>query len=99
MMFKKIYQIISFVLIVLSANQAVALANEIVIVDVTKLGVVADTNVVNTKAIQKIIDDYSKKGGATLYFPAGKYVSGTILLKDNITISLSDKTELLGSKN
>ncbi|HEX7365630.1 MAG TPA: glycosyl hydrolase family 28 protein [Pelobium sp.] len=96
-MIKKIYQIISFVLILLAATPKIAKADKTI--DVTKYGVVADTNVVNTSAIQKLIDKYSKEGGAILYFPAGQYVSGTILLKDNITLQLSEKAELLGSKN
>lgn len=95
-MLKKKYRTVVLVIALILA-QTTLYAKEII--DVTKFGVVADTNVVSTKAIQKLIDDFSKKGGATLHFPAGQYVSGTILLKDNITISLAEKAELLGSKN
>jgi hypothetical protein len=98
-MLKSIIKVLRLTFLLFTISQTEVKASKIVVVDVTKHGVVADTNVVNTKAIQKLIDDYSKKGGAILMFPAGKYVSGTILLKDNIFISLSEETELLGSKN
>ncbi len=83
-MLKSIIKVLRLTFLLFTISQTEVKASKIVVVDVTKHGVVADTNVVNTKAIQKLIDDYSKKGGAILMFPAGKYVSGTILLKDSI---------------
>lgn len=67
--------------------------------NVLQYGVVADGKTVNTTAIQKLIDDCSKNGGGIVSFPAGQFVSGTILLKDNVTLSLHENTELLGSTN
>lgn len=53
----------------------------------------------NTKLINKTIDDLSSMGGGTLYFPAGKYLTGPITLKSNITIELESGAVLLFSDN
>ncbi len=65
--------------------------------DVSSFGAVADGTTLNTAAIQKAIDTCSGKGGGTVRFAAGKYVSGTILLKDNVTLHLDEGAVLLGS--
>lgn len=41
-----------------------------------------------TKLINKTIQKASAKGGGTIYFPAGKYLTGAIEMADNITIYL-----------
>lgn len=53
----------------------------------------------NTKLINKTIENLSAKGGGTLYFPAGKYLTGPIKLKSNITIDLESGAVLLFSDN
>lgn len=68
-------------------------------VDVTKVGVVGDGATANTVAIQKAIDACSADGGGTIKFPTGRYVTGTIQLKDNVTLHLDDNAILLGSTN
>ena len=40
----------------------------------------------NTRSIQAAIDACSKSGGGTVLFPAGRYISGTIYLKSNVTL-------------
>ena len=67
--------------------------------DVTKSGVVGDGVTLNTSAIQQAIDTCSAQGGGTLNFPAGRYVTGTIQLKDNVTLHLDGDAVLLGSTN
>jgi polygalacturonase len=54
---------------------------------------------INTIIIAKTIDDLSKKGGGTLFFPAGNYLVGPIELKSNITIDLESGTVLNFSDN
>ena len=54
--------------------------------DITEYGAVGDGVTLNTQAIQKAIDACANKGGGTVYFPAGRYLSGTIYLKDNIRL-------------
>ena len=53
----------------------------------------------NTKSIQAAIDACSKSGGGTVWFPAGRYVSGTIYLKSHVTLFLEAGAVLEGSKN
>jgi polygalacturonase len=69
------------------------------IVDATKVGVIADGVTLNTAAIQKVIDGCNADGGGTIQFPAGRYVTGTIQLKDNVTLCLDKNAVLLGSTN
>ncbi|MFB6320065.1 glycoside hydrolase family 28 protein [Saccharicrinis sp. FJH54] len=56
--------------------------------DVTSFGAVSDGQTKATKAIAKAIGSASEKGGGTIFFPAGKYLTGPIVLKSNITIFL-----------
>ncbi|WP_413777193.1 glycoside hydrolase family 28 protein [Anaerorudis cellulosivorans] len=53
----------------------------------------------NTELINQTITDLSSKGGGTLYFPAGIYLTGAIKLKSNITIELESGAVLLFSDN
>jgi polygalacturonase len=52
--------------------------------DITKYGAIGDGKTMNTFFIQKAIDECNKTGGGRVIFPAGKYLSGTIVLKDNV---------------
>ncbi|HLP36314.1 glycoside hydrolase family 28 protein [Lacibacter sp.] len=65
--------------------------------NVLEYGIVGDSIVNNTTAIQKLIDDCSAKGGATILFPKGQYIAGTILLKNNITLLIEEGASLIGS--
>jgi polygalacturonase len=65
--------------------------------DISKYGAVADSTTLNTKAIQQAIDDCHKTGGGKVYFPAGKFLSGTIELRDNVTLHFRKGAVLLGS--
>ena len=62
-------------------------------------GAIGDGTRLNTKSIQSAIDACVKSGGGTVYFPAGKYLSGTLFLKSNITLYLDAGAVLVGSKN
>jgi polygalacturonase len=68
-------------------------------VDLTKSGVIGDGVTLNTAAIQQAIDACSAHGGGTLTFPAGRYLTGTIQLKDNVTLHLDADAVILGSPN
>jgi polygalacturonase len=67
--------------------------------DATKAGIVADGATLNTAAIQQAINNCSADGGGMIEFPAGQYVTGTIQLKDNVTLYLDKNAVLLGSTN
>lgn len=57
----------------------------------------ADAN--NAPAIQSAIDSLSRSGGGKIIIPEGTYALGTVYLKDNIELYLSEGAELLGSLN
>lgn len=67
--------------------------------DITKYGAVGDGKTLNTSFIQKAIDDCSRSGGGNVIFPAGTYLSGTIMMKDNVSLLLKKDALLLGSTN
>ena len=53
----------------------------------------------NTTAIQKAIDYIHEQGGGRLVFYVGRYPTGSIELKSNVTIHLNEGAVLLGSTN
>lgn len=67
--------------------------------NVLSYGAKADSSLLCTKAIAAAINAASKKGGGTVYFPAGKYLTGPIHLKSNITIYIDAGAELHFSDN
>ena len=54
--------------------------------NVIDYGAVADNQTVNTTAIQKAINDCSAQGGGSVYISGGTYLTGTLFLKDNVTL-------------
>ncbi len=65
--------------------------------DVTAYGARADGRSNAAPAIQKAIDDCARRGG-TVLFPPGDYLSGTIVLKSNVTLRLSPGATIWGSR-
>jgi len=74
-----------------NAAQAVNLYN------VRELGAAGDGVSKDTPAIQKAVDLAHADSGGTVYFPPGTYLSGTIILKSNVTLEPSAGATLLGS--
>lgn len=62
-------------------------------------GARGDSSALNTKPIQSAIDACAKAGGGTVCFPAGKYISGTLFFKSNITLYFEAGAVLIGSGN
>jgi polygalacturonase len=51
----------------------------------------ADNKEINsTKAIQKAINDCIENGGGTVFFPAGEYLSSTVVLGNNVELMLGN---------
>jgi polygalacturonase len=61
-------------------------------------GAVGNHQAPNTCAIQSTIDACSLAGGGTVYVPAGTYITGSLVLKSNITLYLDAGAALLGSE-
>src|ERR1035438_10216651 len=53
----------------------------------------------DTEAIGRAVDECAKAGGGTVYLPPGTYLSGTVVLKENVTFELEGGATLLGSTN
>ena len=66
-------------------------------VDVKQSGAVGDGKTMNTAVLQKAIDEVHESGGGKVIFPEGTYLSGTIVMKDNVTLHLDKGARLLGS--
>lgn len=65
--------------------------------DVLRFGATGNGVSSETTAIQKAIDECSRQGGGTVILPRGRYVSGTISLKDNVILHLDEGCVVLGS--
>jgi polygalacturonase len=62
-------------------------------------GIRSDGVTLNTRSIQFGIDYISQNGGGRLVFSVGRYLSGSVYLKSNVTIQLEEGAVLLGSLN
>lgn len=65
--------------------------------DVRDFGAKGDGATKDTNAIQAAIDKASSSGGGTVVLPPGKYVSGTIHLRDNLTLQIDQGATLIFS--
>ncbi|WP_281336500.1 glycoside hydrolase family 28 protein [Flavobacterium eburneipallidum] len=66
---------------------------------ITNYGSKGDGKTLNTIAIQKAIDAAFKNKGGRVVFPKGKFLSGSIVLKSNVTLYFEEESVLLGSTN
>ena len=62
-------------------------------------GIHSDGTTLNTRSIQFAIDYISANGGGRLMFYVGRYLSGSIYMKSNVTIHLEEGAVLVGSVN
>jgi len=67
--------------------------------NILELGAKPDGKTLSTKVIQKAIDNCSASGGGMVIVPAGRFITGTIILKSNTTLKLEIGAVLLGSSN
>ena len=64
---------------------------------ITDYGAVADGITNNQQAIQAAIDAAHTAGGGRVTVPAGDYLSGTVVLKSNVTLYLEEGSRLTSS--
>lgn len=72
-------------------------SNTVRVVEVHSTGAVGDGVALDTKSIQLAIDQCHRQGGGTVLLSPGKYLSGSIELKDNVTLRLEKGAVLLAS--
>lgn len=65
--------------------------------NVRDFGAKGDGATHDTKAIQAAIDRAFASGGGIVYFPTGRFLSGTVTVKSRVTLHLSIRAVLLGS--
>ena len=65
--------------------------------DITTFGAKGDSSTNNTTFIQKAIDEASANGGGRVLIPAGRFVTGVLLLKSGVDLHVSANAMLLGS--
>ena len=65
----------------------------------SKFGIRSDGVTMNTRSIQYAIDWIAEQGGGTLRFWVGRYLTGSIHMKSNVTIELVGGAVLVGSTN
>ena len=67
------------------------------VLSIRAFGAVGDGTRLDTAAIQAAIDTCHARKGGTVVVPAGRYLTGTIVLKSHVTLSLSAAATLLGT--
>jgi polygalacturonase len=67
--------------------------------NVREFGASGDGKRADTRCILAAFDACASQGGGTVYFPAGKYLTGAIKLKSNIHLYLDSGATILGSQD
>ena len=67
--------------------------------NVQEHGAAGDGKTLDSHAIQAAIEACAQRGGGTVYLPAGRYLAGSLFLRDNITLYLDAGAMILGSEN
>src|ERR1700704_2886908 len=62
-------------------------------------GIHSDGVTLNTRSIQFAIDYINDQGGGRLVFDVGRFLTGSIHLKSNVTLHLKEGAVLLGALN
>lgn len=65
--------------------------------DIRNYDAVGDGKTINTHPVQSAIDACSLAGGGTVLVSGGRYVTGTLCLKDGVTLEIAGGSALVGS--
>ena len=84
-------------IIIITLFHCVLLAQPSGIYNVKDFGAIGDGITYDTGSIQKSIDEASAGGGGMIFFPPGKYLTRSIILKSNISLYISNGAVILGS--
>jgi polygalacturonase len=66
---------------------------------ITDHGAIADSTILNTKAIQSAIDICALEGGGTVVVPKGTFISGAVFLKQGVSLHIEKDGILKGTVN
>ena len=80
-----------------SSESVVGISEASGFLNVRDFGAKGDGKAVDSPAINKAIDAAASKGGGTVFFPAGTYLSFSIHLKSNITLHLDNGATILAA--
>ena len=83
----------------LSASIFDVSAASFISVSVRDFGAAGDGKIPDTAAIQKALDTVASQGGGEVLLPAGRYISGSLVMKSHTTLRLEAGATLLGSSN
>ena len=67
--------------------------------NVRDYGAVGNGQTLDSPAIRSAIDACAANGGGTVYLPAGQYLTGSLFLRNNISLHLDSGAVILGSEN
>jgi polygalacturonase len=68
-------------------------------IDIKAYGADNTGKTLNTEIIQKALNECNAQNGGTIHFPAGKYLTGTLIAGSNTNINLAEGAVILGSRN
>lgn len=96
---ERLVSIFTWLIVLVSGQGALGYANPLPksTYDIRHFGAVGDAKTVNTASVQAAIDSCNAHGGGVVLVAGGKYVTGTIYLKSNITIRIEAGAALMGS--
>jgi hypothetical protein len=84
-----------FLLFLFMAN--VSAGSEFPVYNISDYGAVGNGKEMNTKQIQRAVNDCAHHGGGTVYVPSGIFLTGTIQLFDHVNLYLEAGAEIKGS--
>ncbi len=85
--------------IAIAISTLVCAQKESAFLNVKDFGAKGDGISTDGTAINKAIDDAAAAGGGTIYFPAGNYLCGSLRLKNNICLFISQGATLIASED
>jgi len=93
------YLILMAGLFLLNGCETAERNNDTKTIDIRTFGAVGDGITLNTAAIQHAIDACATAGGGKVRVAGGRFVTGTIRMRDSVTLHLDKDAVLLGSTN
>src|SRR5688500_651372 len=64
---------------------------------VREFGAFGDSKTLDTAALNKAVDACAAAGGGRVLVPPGKYLTGTVRLRSNVTLELQAGAEIVGT--